>query len=79
MLRGLVRSYLMRPRRVLTRFRKDAKGATAIEFGLLAMPFFMMLMMIAMIIVSSPLPPCKLSPKLVPLINWPGALPPLGQ
>jgi Flp pilus assembly protein TadG len=46
----------MRPRRVLTRFRKDAKGATAIEFGLLAMPFFMMLMMIAMIIVSSPLP-----------------------
>lgn len=46
MLRVLVRSCLIRPRRVLTRFRKDAKGATAIEFGLLAMPFFIMLMMI---------------------------------
>ena len=46
MLRDLVRSRLIRPRRVLTRFRKDAKGATAIEFGLLAMPFFIMLMMI---------------------------------
>jgi Flp pilus assembly protein TadG len=46
MSRYLVRAYLIRPRGVLTRFRKDAKGATAIEFGLLAMPFFMMLMMI---------------------------------
>jgi Flp pilus assembly protein TadG len=46
MSRDLVRSYLIRPCGVLTRFRKEAKGATAIEFGLLAMPFFMMFMMI---------------------------------
>jgi Flp pilus assembly protein TadG len=34
------------PRRFLGRFRADARGATAIEFGLLSMPFFFMLMMI---------------------------------
>lgn len=33
-------------RGLLTRFRADRKGATAVEFGLLAMPFFFMLMMI---------------------------------
>jgi pilus assembly protein Flp/PilA len=33
-------------RGILRRFRRDAKGATAIEFGFLAMPFFFMLMMI---------------------------------
>lgn len=32
--------------RFTRRFRADAKGATAVEFGLLATPFFFMLMMI---------------------------------
>ncbi len=31
---------------VLRRFRGDSKGATAVEFGLLSMPFFFLLMMI---------------------------------
>jgi Flp pilus assembly protein TadG len=37
---------LRRFRRLGLRFRRDRKGATAVEFGLLAVPFFMMLMMI---------------------------------
>jgi pilus assembly protein Flp/PilA len=36
-----------RPKRgIIRRFRADRRGATAIEFGLLSMPFFFMLMMI---------------------------------
>lgn len=30
--------------RILNRFRRDQKGATAIEFGFIAVPFFMLLM-----------------------------------
>jgi Flp pilus assembly protein TadG len=32
--------------RMMRRFRRDAKGATAVEFALLAFPFFFMMMMI---------------------------------
>lgn len=32
-----------RVRRLLARFRRDKKGATAVEFGLVALPFFAML------------------------------------
>jgi Flp pilus assembly protein TadG len=40
------RSLRRRAAIMLSRFRRDRKGATAIEFGLLSFPFFFMLMMI---------------------------------
>ena len=40
---GLVDGQSPRPRNLLARWRADAKGVTAIEFGMVAMPFMMLL------------------------------------